>query len=143
MSEHFIKTCVCGKVLAQCRCPNIGGRKKVETVSPCKCEKPMSEQKYPRLGSTGTLWFVQFKKDGSEWYMPDERTARRCAHAAEAFALLRDIDNEVHMGPENCDIIERMDALLLKVTHTPTLTDDGDWNAQNHASVQDEQGEGE
>jgi hypothetical protein len=51
----------------------------------------MSEQKYPRLGSTGTLWFVQFKKDGPEWYMPDKQTAEQCAAAAEAFALLREV----------------------------------------------------
>ena len=34
MSEHYIKKCVCGKVLGQCRCP---GPKKEITVDPCEC----------------------------------------------------------------------------------------------------------
>jgi hypothetical protein len=115
MSEHFIRKCICGKVLDQCRCPNFGGRKKVETVSPCKCAKAMSEQEYPRLGSTGTLWFVQFKKDGPEWYMPDERTARMCAAAAEAFALLRRWLDDAGDGKDYEALLDDTDALLASV----------------------------
>lgn len=35
VSEHFIKKCICGRVLAQCRCASPD--KRVEIVTPCSC----------------------------------------------------------------------------------------------------------
>ena len=37
---HFRTECVCGRVLAQCRCP---GPKTVNRVSPCTCAPPVHD----------------------------------------------------------------------------------------------------
>jgi hypothetical protein len=90
----------------------------------------MSEQKYPKVRQDPLtdIWFVAWSDTARSW-MPDERTARMCAAAAEAFALLREVEPLYEM-PEGMK--------------WPTRIPEG-WMQRRRAllaSVQGEQGEG-
>lgn len=53
---HFKRICVCGNVIAQCRCL---GSKVVTTVKPCRCERPKVQQTKdvkPDEGPRYCLW---------------------------------------------------------------------------------------
>lgn len=45
---HFVTQCVCGRVIAQCRCP---GPKMVNVIGPCRCE-PKARETYTVQGGS-------------------------------------------------------------------------------------------
>ena len=48
MSGHYIKECICGNMLEQCRCPSWDNPKPVRIEKPCKCAIPYGYTQPPQ-----------------------------------------------------------------------------------------------
>lgn len=75
MANHFIRKCECGRVLAQCRCPD--PNKRVDIISPCQC--PPNTR--PAFTSGGTNDGPQ--SEGAESETPDSALGSVLARVAQ------------------------------------------------------------
>lgn len=74
----------------------------------------MSAEKYPRVVGEDKK-MVQFKEGGVWWGMPDQRTARLCAHAARMEALLEKWWRDVPVEDTYYPLCDETEALLADV----------------------------